>query len=1426
MKNSIVTFFLLATHVGLAGRGGLATDAPSRGAERTSVPAWSDPDHFGPPSADAPGYPSRDPSLDALPGFRNPPPGYGEVPFWWWTGDPLDTERLLWQIDELHKKGIAGMQVNYAHEDTPGWPTYAATPELFSPEWWEIWKVVAGRCSEYGMGIGLSGYTIDWPNGKSLVSSTIYNDPEIQGREIAIARRDPVLAGQTFHCELPANTVAVRAYPVGEKGVGTRPVDLSGSIEGRRLNWTPAKQDGVDPKWADRKWEVWLYTAARKPGTLSPIHPSAGRRVVEKFFQRFQDNAPARSAAGLNYFFHDELQFGVGDRIWTDDLPEQFARRKGYDLFEALPAMFHDVGPMTAKYRLDFMDVKMQLAQERYFIPIFRWHHSRGKIYGCDQGSRGRNPMEFGDYFSSVRWYTAPGHDTPGGRADLIKGKVSSSIAQLYKRPRVWLEGYHSLGWGATPEKLMNATCENYIYGCNLLNLHGLYYTTHGSFWEWAPPCYHFRMPYWDHMGTFLKYFERLSYLMSQGVHRCDVAVLYPVAPGQAGLGGREATGAAFNAGSALTAAGYDFIFIDRESLARAEVRGGRLHVSDASYRVLVLPAMRALRWSTMQKAREFFRGGGIVVALESLPETSDRAGANDPTLDAAVKEVFGATASEVDSGARPSVQQSPSGGPGIALFAGGAASPVRTYEGGFTGRWAWAKEPVRNVYFKAVYRASQKTASDCRLRFFCDNEGTLYLNGSKLCSGIDYTTGWTGNVKLRDGDVLTVDARDHDPPGKRHTAGVFLAVVRDGKTVLSTTDLRYTLTPPTDQKWRTDAALARLSAVDPTNVHEAHLGVAPSNIPAMLVGEVAKRVPRDVQASQPVKATHRKVGPRDVYLVMGAPNGAECSFRATGRVELWDPWTGDVLPMHVVLRSATQTTVRMPLEAHEAQVVVFTPDDTPANAPTTGPAEIAAGPAPPPLTLEGSWQSELKPTMDNRWGDFRLPVTKKMIGAEARIFRYADEASPNPGYERKGFDDSRWPRVTHGFGLKFWKLGPLPKDLDVSGIESKLAGLEAVDPAVPVEIGGKRYTWTPYDFSWRWGREGDPGHQGYHGLKENVSDDFIRLGRPRGGHNETLYGPEPEGTRYYLWTAVVATRPTNARILAGGELQPAAVYVRGEVVADHETNVALKTGANPILIRYDAPGRGHFVVEDIRSAESEDRTPLSMTWYDRSGVLPFDALPTVARPAGWYRFVAPPGLKAMRLTAHGKVEAWVDGRPVSVTAEETTVRGAVRYRFALDKPVAEKATVALRVEPQRGHYFGSALPEPIQLDCGIGTIDLGDWSEGSALECYSGGIWYRKKITLSRQQVAGRVILDLGRVVATAEVHVNGRPAGVRVAPPWRLDVTEFVRAGENHLEILVYNTLANHYRTIPSRYRGNPESGLIGPVRLEFGRVLAHRE
>ena len=48
--------------------------------------------------ADGLGIPSRDPQLDVMPGFKEPPPGYGEVPYWWWTGENLNVDRMISQL--------------------------------------------------------------------------------------------------------------------------------------------------------------------------------------------------------------------------------------------------------------------------------------------------------------------------------------------------------------------------------------------------------------------------------------------------------------------------------------------------------------------------------------------------------------------------------------------------------------------------------------------------------------------------------------------------------------------------------------------------------------------------------------------------------------------------------------------------------------------------------------------------------------------------------------------------------------------------------------------------------------------------------------------------------------------------------------------------------------------------------------------------------------------------------------------------------------------------------------------------------------------------------------------------------------------------------------------------------------------------------
>jgi hypothetical protein len=90
---------------------------------------------------------------------------------------------------------------------------------------------------------------------------------------------------------------------------------------------------------------------------------------------------------------------------------------------------------------------------------------------------------------------------------------------------------------------------------------------------------------------------------------------------------------------------------------------------------------------------------------------------------------------------------------------------------------------------------------------------------------------------------------------------------------------------------------------------------------------------------------------------------------------------------------------------------------------------------------------------------------------------------------------------------------------------------------------------------------------------------------------------------------------------------------------------------------------------------------------------------------------------------------------------------------------------------------------------------ELIDFSQHSnkSVNYFAGTATYRKKIAMNAASLKERTILDLGEMNDIAEVHVNGKSAGVLWYPPYRADITELLVAGENNLEILVTTNWAN---------------------------------
>ncbi len=182
---------------------------------------------------------------------------------------------------------------------------------------------------------------------------------------------------------------------------------------------------------------------------------------------------------------------------------------------------------------------------------------------------------------------------------------------------------------------------------------------------------------------------------------------------------------------------------------------------------------------------------------------------------------------------------------------------------------------------------------------------------------------------------------------------------------------------------------------------------------------------------------------------------------------------------------------------------------------------------------------------------------------------------------------------------------------------------------------------------------------------------------------------------------------------------------------------------------------------------------------------------------------------------------------------------GGVRARVWQKDPLVLRGPWTVRFEQSRG------APEMVVFQ------DLVPWNThtDTGIRHFSGQAAYQKSFDLGAAQAAQPVRLQLGEVRHIAQVRLNGRDLGVVWTDPWSVDLTGAVKPGRNDLEIVVVNTWVNRLigdAALPKDQRitqsnvslqpgdrafkvyqgfaaNDPlmPSGLLGPVRLEFGRL-----
>lgn len=125
-------------------------------------------------------------------------------------------------------------------------------------------------------------------------------------------------------------------------------------------------------------------------------------------------------------------------------------------------------------------------------------------------------------------------------------------------------------------------------------------------------------------------------------------------------------------------------------------------------------------------------------------------------------------------------------------------------------------------------------------------------------------------------------------------------------------------------------------------------------------------------------------------------------------------------------------------------------------------------------------------------------------------------------------------------------------------------------------------------------------------------------------------------------------------------------------------------------------------------------------------------------------------------------------------------------------------------------------------------------WTEQDdpAIKYHSGEGSYSLNIKSEKIRAGERVVLRLSEIESMAELFINGNRVGVIWTKPYEIDVTSFLKKGNNKLEIKVVNTWGNRFwyesenpdltdkkikTTAPPRYlKGLLPAGLHGEVQL----------
>lgn len=568
---------------------------------------------------------------------------------WWWMGSDIDSVGLSYNLSEMSKAGIGGVEVTPIYGVIGREKHYI---DYLSPRWMDMFSLTESMAKRLEITVDLNMGT-GWPFGgpevsiKDAATKAIFQRYNFEGGQLIhkkIAVEDEKQIKYAFLSSLMAYA------PTGEKIELRSKVDTSGYL-----------------RWKAPSNKKWTLVALFIGKTLQKVKRAApggegyvlnhfDKEAVQHYFSKYDAAFKKGKMAFPHSFFNDSYEVYGAD--WTPDFLEQFEYRRRYRLQDYFPELLAD-GSTEKSVRVisDYRETIAELLKENFTMAWSKWAHQRG-ITTRNQAHG--SPANLLDLYASVdipecETFGITNFNIPYLRKDSIRKsndgdpttlKYASSAAHIAGKKYTSCEIFT---WLTEHFRTSLSQCKPEIdqvftSGVNHVYFHGYTYSPQEAAWPgwkfYASVDMSPTNTIWQDAPAFFSYVTRVQSFLQEGSPDNDFLLYMPVYDIWEKQRGsyysafaihdmRDRLPDFYRAVENIRQLGYDLDYISDHFIQTTLVENGRLKTEGGTtYKALIVPSAKTLPLKTLNRIKQLAEQGATIVFVGQYP--SDVPGLQD----------------------------------------------------------------------------------------------------------------------------------------------------------------------------------------------------------------------------------------------------------------------------------------------------------------------------------------------------------------------------------------------------------------------------------------------------------------------------------------------------------------------------------------------------------------------------------------------------------------------------------------------------------------------------------------------------------------------------------------------------------------------------------------------------------------------------